>query len=261
MIPVRTLRDHEQHGSVFRDRQQLLRRLDPGRPSARPRARRSPARSQQAARTDRGRPRMSGIGALPAKARTSARRTPDPASGRGATPGRRKVVSGIHAADSIPRRSASLRAQLGVVEGEAEPLAQQVAERPVRHRLAVRDAAAFEPQRLLGGSVENKPEKRLLPMPGSPLTKRIDLTPSATSAIACAAETSSRSRPTSNVSRPGGRTRARRSPGRPGTSSVFPFSFSAWRSPHASGARRRVSVSAPATRRRPVRRPASAPRR
>jgi hypothetical protein len=38
------------------------------------------------------------------------------------------------------------RAQLGVVERDAEPVSQQLAERPVRHRFAVRRAATFQPQ-------------------------------------------------------------------------------------------------------------------
>ena len=39
------------------------------------------------------------------------------------------------------------RAQLRIVHGQAQPVAQQLAKRPVRHRLAVRDAAPFQPQR------------------------------------------------------------------------------------------------------------------
>ena len=55
--------------------------------------------------------------------------------------------------------------ELRIVQRRAEPLAEEVAERPVRQRLAVRDAPSFEPQPLVlgarigerGGSFRSRP--------------------------------------------------------------------------------------------------------
>src|SRR5438874_752217 len=53
------------------------------------------------------------------------------------------------------------RPELGIVERHAEPVAQQVAERPVRRRLAIRDATTLEPDVLLGEPVELRQETAL----------------------------------------------------------------------------------------------------
>ena len=73
---------------------------------------------------------------------------------------------------SSRRRSADAHAQLGLVGADAEPLAQQVAERPVRHRLAVGDAPALEPAGVgpsrRSPTARSSARSRLLPIPGSP---------------------------------------------------------------------------------------------
>ena len=88
VVGIGPLRDHEQHRRVLGDREQLLgqlqrRRVGPVHVLER---RRPPAPSQRGARTGRARPRTSGTAALPARARTAGRATPDPASARAAPP-------------------------------------------------------------------------------------------------------------------------------------------------------------------------------
>ena len=217
VVGVGALRDDQQDGRVLGHRQQLLGQLQ--RRLVGPvdvfEHEHDRALRRRASRAGGGRPRRCGTAAPPARARRGARGT----RARGQAEQRREVrvvVVGALAGELVERAAQrEPRAQLGVVEAEAEPVAQQVAERPVLHRLAVGDAAAFEPRRL-GARRRSSPRKRLLPIPGSPETKRIEPAPAWTSLSAACGDRQLAARGRRAACRsPRGRARWRLRPPRP----------------------------------------------
>ena len=149
MVALVPLGDDEQHGSALADRERGARRA--GRRSRRPSGGpRGGSRAGGVRRASRGAPRrlrMCGIAAPPATGPRGDPLHPVPASVPAARRGTGRSRTRARRTDRrLTARSTYANAKLGIVHRRAEPLAQEVAERPVRQRLAVRDAATFEPE-------------------------------------------------------------------------------------------------------------------